>query len=324
MKALFSFLAGFIALISSQVYSHDLGLVQVVIDEQSSLVFELTAKLPATLQVKAPTLPERCQIKEQKKRSNNGLDHYLQWTIKCTDSAFKSGDVIVLPWQREGGMVTINRLNGERLTQLITSRQGNIYLIADEVFINPESNFEATLKYLILGIEHILTGLDHLAFVLALFLISRKRDLIKLVTAFTLGHSLTLILAALGYINVPIPPVEAGIALSIAFVAREVFKDPKHRFKHGVGLVIIFGLLHGLGFASAITEIGLASNHLLLSLLMFNLGVEIGQLIFLLAVIFISYWYSRLPFKQLNLSPVVAFGLGTFALFLVFERVANF
>lgn len=324
MKCLINILFTVIALISSNVYSHDLGLTKIVIEEKSSLVFELKAKLPVKLQVKPPILPERCNVSEYSVRKFNGLDHFLEWTIECEKSGFEAGDVIDLPWNREGGMVTMNQLNGKVSTQLVTSRQGNIYLVADELLLTDKLTFQTALQYINLGIEHILTGLDHLAFVLALFLISIRRDLIKLITAFTVGHSLTLIFAALGYIKVPIPPVEAGIALSIAFVARELFKDPKHRLKHGVGLVTAFGLLHGLGFASAITDIGLDSNHLLLSLVTFNLGVEFGQLIFLFAVISLNYLYLKLPIKQIKASPILAFSLGSYAFYLVFERIANF
>lgn len=324
MKGIIKILLTVIILFSSNVYSHDLGLAKVVIEEKSSLIFELKAKLPVKLQVPPPILPERCNVSEYSVKPFNGLDHLLEWKIECENSGFKTGDVIELPWNREGGMVTINQLNGKSVTRLVTSRQGNIYLVADELLLIDKLTFQIALQYIYLGIEHILEGLDHLAFVLALFLISVRRDLIKLITAFTVGHSLTLIFAALGYIKVPIPPVEAGIALSIAFVARELFKEPKYRLRHGVGLVTAFGLLHGLGFASAITDIGLDSNHLLLSLITFNLGVEFGQLIFLFAVIILNYLYLKLPIKQFKASPILAFGLGAYAFYLVFERIANF
>ena len=144
--------------------------------------------------------------------------------------------------------------------------------------------------YTVLGIEHILTGVDHLMFVLALIMLVRgTRRLLVTVTAFTLAHSITLALATLGIIHVPGPPVEATIALSIVFVASEIVQGL--RGHEGLAakkpwlVAFSFGLLHGLGFAGALAEVGLPVNAIPLALLFFNIGVEIGQLLFIAAVI---------------------------------------
>ena len=136
------------------------------------------------------------------------------------------------------------------------------------------------------GIEHILFGFDHLLFVLALILIVRDgRVLLWTITAFTVAHSITLSLATLGVVHVPGPPVEAMIALSIMLLACEIV-----RLRYGqISLTsrwpwivaFSFGLLHGFGFASALTDIGLPQGDIPLALLSFNVGVEIGQLIFI-------------------------------------------
>ncbi len=143
--------------------------------------------------------------------------------------------------------------------------------------------------YLKLGVTHILTGFDHLLFVLALFILSSSMwQLLKTVTAFTLAHSITLALATLGVIHVPSRPVEAVIALSIVFVAAEIVRS--HQGRRGLAaqapwiIAFSFGLLHGLGFAGALAEIGLPPGHIPMALFFFNVGVEIGQLIFIAMV----------------------------------------
>lgn len=142
--------------------------------------------------------------------------------------------------------------------------------------------------YLLLGVEHIIGGLDHLLFVLGLLVIARtpKRILLA-VTGFTLAHSLTLSLSSLGFVAIPIAPVEAVIALSILYLAHEIAspRADSLTWRHPLLVSFGFGLLHGLGFASALGEIGLARDEVFVSLLFFNLGVEAGQVLFILAVV---------------------------------------
>ena len=140
---------------------------------------------------------------------------------------------------------------------------------------------EIARAYTGLGIEHILTGIDHLLFVVSLlFLVGFNRRLLLTITAFTLAHSLTLGLSALGWLTLRSPPVEASIALSIMLVASEALHDKQTLARRWPALVaFLFGLVHGLGFAGALKEIGLPQAHLLLALLTFNVGVEIGQLL---------------------------------------------
>jgi hydrogenase/urease accessory protein HupE len=132
----------------------------------------------------------------------------------------------------------------------------------------------------VLGIEHILSGLDHLLFVLGLlFLVGFNRRLVGTITAFTVAHSLTLALSALGWLSLRPPPVEAAIALSIVLVASEALHERATLVRRWPAWVaLLFGLVHGLGFAGALKEIGLPDNHLSVALLSFNIGVELGQL----------------------------------------------
>lgn len=194
----------------------------------------------------------------------------------------------------------------------------------------PSSSGEVARSYLLLGIGHILHGADHLLFVLALLLIVRgPRRIVATITAFTLAHSITLALATLGWIVLPGPPVEATIALSIAFVAAEIVSGmrghPGVTTRAPWVVAFAFGLLHGLGFASALNQIGLPHNAVALALLMFNVGVEAGQLLFVAALLpaiaIIARAAARWPGWMRFVPPYV---IGTVAMFWVVERVGAF
>jgi hydrogenase/urease accessory protein HupE len=194
--------------------------------------------------------------------------------------------------------------------------------------------FEVVRTYTILGIEHILLGIDHLLFVLALvLLVDGKRRLVWTITAFTLAHSITLAAATLGVLHVPGPPVEAAIALSIVFVAGEIVHARQGRpgltQRNPWIVAFAFGLLHGLGFAGALAEVGLPEGQIPTALLFFNVGVEIGQLLFIaavLAVVAAGRWAAR----HVSLPPVAGlwrvppYLIGGLASYWVFERVAAF
>jgi len=194
----------------------------------------------------------------------------------------------------------------------------------------PSSSGEVARSYLLLGIGHILHGADHLLFVLALLLIVRgARRIVATITAFTVAHSITLALATLGWIVLPGPPVEATVALSIAFVAAEIVSGLRGRpgmtARAPWIVAFAFGLLHGLGFASALTQIGLPHNAVALALLMFNVGVEAGQLLFVAAMLpviaIVANVAARWPAWMRFLPP---YAIGTIAMFWVVERVGAF
>jgi hydrogenase/urease accessory protein HupE len=196
------------------------------------------------------------------------------------------------------------------------------------VFEGTLGSLQVARAYTSLGVEHILGGIDHLLFVLGLLLIVRSRWLlVKAITAFTVAHSVTLGAATLGWVHVPQPPVEAVIALSILFLASELAKQ-----RHGhAGLIehypwivaFTFGLLHGFGFAGALREVGLPENEIPLALLTFNVGVEIGQLLFvgtvLLALAALRRLFLRVP-AWIHATP--AYGIGTMAAFWWLQRMA--
>lgn len=190
--------------------------------------------------------------------------------------------------------------------------------------------FQVAGSYLVLGVEHILLGLDHLLFVLALLLLVRGTGvLIATVTAFTIAHSITLALATFGVVSVPIAPMEAVVALSIVFLASEIVHQ--HRGKSSLTarlpwlVAFAFGLLHGLGFASALSDVGLPQAHIPLALLFFNLGVEVGQLLFI-AVAFATFLALRRLRSAWPSWAVLAppYAIGSVAMFWVFQRIAIF
>jgi len=191
---------------------------------------------------------------------------------------------------------------------------------------------EVARTYTAFGIEHILTGFDHLCFVLSLVLIvGFNRRLFWTVTAFTLAHSITLALATLGVIHIPRPPVEATIALSIVFVANEIVQQQRGRLGLAARwpwlIAFCFGLLHGLGFAGALAEVGLPANSIPLALLFFNIGVEIGQLFFVAAVfaatrLLFSIAASRMELRRAAIAP--AYLIGGLSSYWVIDRVWMF
>jgi len=192
------------------------------------------------------------------------------------------------------------------------------------------SKLEVAADYWRLGTIHILEGADHLLFVLALLLIvSGLGPLVKAVTAFTVAHSITLALATLGMVHVPAAPTEAIIALSILFLATEIIHKHNGQFSltesYPWVIAFIFGLFHGLGFAGALSEIGVPQHEVPLALLMFNVGVETGQLLFIAAVLSLFALLKRLPLTAPQGAwRVLPYSIGSVAAFWTIQRVGSF
>jgi hypothetical protein len=240
-------------------------------------------------------------------------------------------------------LLRIDSIDGSSFTHRLVPEEPSVVIPAQP------GTMEVISTYLQLGVEHILLGIDHLSFVFALLLLVRGTGrLIATITAFTLAHSVTLAAATLGFVTVPTAPVEATIALSILFVATELARgygksgsgasDFQSRSSSrldaaptGVGasltvrfpwlVAFAFGLLHGFGFAGALSEVGLPARAIPLALLFFNVGVEIGQLVFI-AVVLTCAWISRRAALGLpQWSPrLAAYVIGSVAAFWVFER----
>lgn len=193
--------------------------------------------------------------------------------------------------------------------------------------------WETVREFLTLGIIHILGGWDHLSFVFCLCFIAGGRKLIYLVTAFTLGHSISMALAFLEVVSFPVPPIEAVIALSILFVAREAWiiqfrqqrriYDRTGPFIGSAIIVSLFGLIHGLGFASILLGLGISKNEQITGLVFFNIGVEIGQLLFISLVLTLSLFLKKLSLWPLFLRASLI-AVGSLGAFWTLERISIF
>jgi hypothetical protein len=290
---------------------------------------------------KLPGLDEATPLRLQPAFPATAQDHGAR------SSTFANGTVVQrwrihVPGGLMGHAIEFPELSAQRIDVLIrvvradgTTQVGRLTPVERrfEVKASP-GGFEVASTYTVLGVEHILLGFDHLLFVLALvLLVHGTRRLIVTITAFTLAHSVTLALATLGLLDVPGPPVEACIALSIAFVACEIVHGLRGRpgltARRPWLIAFTFGLLHGLGFAGALAEVGLPENHVPAALLFFNVGVEVGQLFFVAAALASMLALRRLsrrcPLAQSAWSPyVVPYVVGSLACFWLFGRVASF
>jgi hydrogenase/urease accessory protein HupE len=220
-------------------------------------------------------------------------------------------------------LVRVQMLDGTHSTTLVRPSQPWVDIATSQ------GSLTVAGAYLLHGIEHILFGVDHLLFVLGLILIVRStRMLLLTVTGFTVAHSITLSLATLGVVHMPAPPVEACIALSILLLASEIVRlqrgEPSVTATRPWAIAFSFGLLHGLGFASALIEIGLPQGDVPLALLAFNVGVEVGQLAFITMVLGVIQ-LARMPaIVESRLRTVTAYGVGAVAAFWFIQRIAGF
>ena len=258
--------------------------------------------------------------------------------------AFLSGWIATCERGLAGGEIRIEGLERTRTDVLVryslegASPAATRLTAAAPAFTVPEDPGALGIlaSYATLGVDHILKGIDHLVFVLMLLLLIRDwRTLLGAATAFTAAHSLSLAAATLGWIIVPPPPVEAVIALSIAFLAAELLHPPgeEKRLTERYPWVVAFafGLLHGLGFARALLDIGLPEGDVPLALLAFNLGVEAGQILFIAAVLALGVAVARFyPAVRAAFTPgalglrTTAYAVGTLAAFWVVQRMAEF
>lgn len=218
-------------------------------------------------------------------------------------------------------LVKVNWRDGQTRVYTLTKAQPAVQLYG--AASDPRGMGEIAAAYTLLGVEHILGGIDHLLFVIGLlFLVGFQRRLIWTITAFTAAHSLTLASSALGWLTLRSAPVEATIALSIVLVAGEALHRRQTLARRWPAVVaFLFGLVHGLGFAGALQEIGLPENHLLVALLTFNVGVEVGQLCTVGLCWALWRLTSRWPAVQ-QLRTVLLYGIGGIAAYWSWLRIA--
>nr|WP_246295140.1 HupE/UreJ family protein [Schlegelella koreensis] len=248
--------------------AHEMTMAEMELREiaPGEFLWQWTAVDRAATNTLKPLWPEGCTADENAVHCG---DRGLQGTLTMQNVGKTYSAALVKVFWRDGGSRVYTLTAAQPSVQLFGS--------ADD----RRGIGEIATAYLVLGVEHILGGFDHLLFVIGLlFLVGFNRRLIPTITAFTLAHSLTLASSALGWLALRPPPVEATIALSIMLVAGEALHRGKTLARTWPALVAFgFGLVHGLGFAGALQQIGLPQNHLAVALLTFNLGVELGQLL---------------------------------------------
>lgn len=308
-----------------ELRSQPSGLVDIAWKTPTNLSFgDEGASLPLRLQ---PVFPPQCEATSLPQVVKTPTKTVTRWVLDCGIQGL-AGQTITIPGLINGFVEVLLRVqwaNGRSQTTMLPTGQ-ETFTIPAKVTI-----FAVGRTYLKLGIEHIFSGIDHLLFVLGLVLIvGPSWRLVKTITAFTLAHSVTLGAATLGFVNVPQAPVEAVIALSILFLASEL----AHSRLGKTGLTeqypwlvaMTFGLLHGFGFAGALAEVGLPPQDIPPALLFFNIGVEIGQLAFVLITLAIIVGAQKLipDDSYRRVGWVSTYSMGTLAAFWFFQRILAF
>ena len=286
---------------------------------QGANSYELLADLPADVATDAAiNWPTGCMAGEQSRQTMAGRTR-LSLRFACADR-LPTDAVIGLPWQLDGA--SLRPQGGDHVNILPIA--GRISLPVGASLLGPRPLAALAGDYLWQGLSHILSGWDHLAFVLCLCLLAQRRRLLLLVTLFTLGHSISLAGGFYDAISLPMPPVEAVIALSILFMAREALREDREGDWRRQALITGgFGLLHGLGFASALDEMAVPADDRLPALLFFNLGVEAGQLLFVAAVLAMLAVADRTGHDTLIRAASLN-AAGALAAFWLLQRLAGF
>ena len=324
LRSILAFIAAVAA--AELVRAHELRPGYLEITQVESDTFDVLWKVPAKGDLRLGLyvrFPEDCTELESRTVYPTGDAYIERWQIQC-------------PGGLPGKTITIDGLEATLTDVLVRlewsdGRRQTVRLNAAETSFVVEaapSWTQLAVAYTSLGVQHILLGVDHLLFVLGLMLIVRSvGTLVKTITAFTIAHSITLGLAVFGVVNVPSRPVDAAIALSIVFLGAEILHARRGNegltFRYPWIVAFAFGLLHGLGFAGGLTALGLPTVDIPLALLFFNVGVEIGQLLFVLFFLLLAWAFRTLEVKWPKWTgPLPAYGIGTFATYWFLGRVA--
>ena len=271
----------------------------------------------------APRFPEGCRQQDDARSERGPTAWIYRATLTCTPSL--AGRTISIDGLEGFGtdvLVRLEQADGMVETHVLKPAEPAVSLGS------PGRQPRGVGVYLQLGIEHILLGVDHLLFVLGLLLIVKDRwMLLKTITAFTVAHSLTLAVATFGIARIPTAPLNTAIALSILFLGPEIVRtwrgETSFTIRHPWVVAFGFGLLHGFGFASGMADLGLPRQETLLALLLFNLGVEIGQLGFVLLVLLLERSFRQLRIRwPLWLRRLPGYTIGTVGAFWTLQRTA--
>jgi hydrogenase/urease accessory protein HupE len=314
---------------SGLALAHESRPAYLEITESQPEVFDITWRRPARGEMvlsMQPVFPKHCEVQGNIANYLSSGAHVARWTLQCSGAGLVGHTIYVegLVQTITDVLVRIQFLDGITTTQIVKPNNAKLTVTG------AASTWKVISDYFVLGVEHILGGIDHLLFVLCLLLIVKGNWLlVKTITAFTVAHSITLAVATLGLVNVPQAPVEAVIALSILFLAVELVKQQQGKSDLAMRapwiVAFIFGLLHGFGFAGALSEVGLPQSDIPLALLMFNVGVEVGQLLFITVVIAAILIWKRFSGLQLVWLPrATAYAIGGLSSFWVLSRIAIF
>jgi hypothetical protein len=324
LRHVLTLLLGF-ALVSSAL-AHRFAPSLLKVNETAPLEYNMVWKTPAQGVSNVPLRPiwpESCEVKNASAPQLEDTGLVTSWQLVCPDLGVdglvgETLGVSGLGANQASAMVMVNLLDGRQYQQVLNAEQAQ--------FIVPvEPSAGAVMSdYALLGMEHIWGGIDHLLFVFGLLLlVGGGARLFWTITAFTVGHSITLSLVTLGFFDYPVALVEFAIALSIFVLAVELTRTEKHDllWRNPWWLAGGFGLLHGMGFAGALAETGLPQDNVPLALLFFNVGIEIGQIAFILVVL--AFWFViRRPLApwQDRLMPVPVYILGALSAMWCIER----
>lgn len=265
-----------------------------------------------------PRLPDGCGIVAERVPDTSPAEVVTEWDVAC-DGRLTGRRIAVdgIAASRADVLARLELADGRRILRVLRA--------GDESFVVPERDGPAAIlaSYGRLGIAHIATGFDHLCFVLGLLLlVGGGRRLLGTVTAFTLGHSVTLSLAVLGLVALPVRPIEVLIAASIFVLAVELTRERRSWLgQRPWTMAAVFGLLHGFGFAGALTEVGLPSGDVPVALLGFNAGIEAGQLAFVLAVLVLGRLVRPVATWAPRARLVPAYAIGSLAAFWMLGRL---
>jgi len=287
LRALLGFLAlpALLPLAAPPAWAHEARPGFLELRETGPETYSLLWKKPTGGEVEiqiAPVVPEGCRLVTPDRQQMTPGALIVRGTLQCRGGiAGKSLAIAGLEATISDVLVRVHHADGRLESHLLRPTSPAVALGA------ATSGLARAVGYLQLGIQHIVLGVDHLLFVLGLLLIVKDRwMLVKTISAFTVAHSITLAIATLGYASAPLPPLNAAIALSILFLGPEIVRswrgETSFTIRHPWVVAFAFGLLHGFGFASGLTALGLPQAEIPLALLLFNVGVELGQLAFVL------------------------------------------
>ena len=333
MKRSYSIFAGLLLVVCAsffaQVFAHELQPSSLEVRQLTQDRYEVIWRAPIYYKKNHPAkleLPEHWQTVGEptiKQLSDSALHRRV---VSVPDGVIDGGVIrfIGLETTITDVFARFIWLDGSQTTAIARPSQPWLEIVTQR------SAWQVAGDYTVLGVDHILSGFDHLTFVLALLLIvSGARRLLITVTSFTLAHSITLAAATLGVMWVPGPPVEATIALSILFLASELVKVNRGQFsltaQYPWIVAFVFGLLHGFGFAGALSDVGLPQNEIPVALLMFNVGVELGQLMFIAAILVLITALRKVRSEwPAWVYQVPAYGIGSISALWFIERVSTF